>query len=106
MNTSFDRKLSNVYTQFTSLMGMKRPAPNPNATIRQATHSARHHTGSSRRLTDNEREQVIGMLKNQVPVMMIARIFKVSRPSVYNIRDTELPQYNRHGGEMAAAGGK
>lgn len=48
----------------------------------------RLNTGSSRRLTDDERATVVTMLESGVAVQSIASALKISRPSVYNIRNS------------------
>lgn len=100
MHKVIESKLTSLLEQCRALMGQTNKQLSPNAIIRAARHI--RHTGSTRRLTDNEREQVVEMIRKNIPVIMIAKIFRISRPSVYNIRDAELPTLNRHNMTLSA----
>lgn len=84
-------QLNGRLSSLAHILGIKQPA------VRMAQ-SARRHVGSSRRLTDIEQTQILGMLRADIPILMICAIYHVSRPTIYNLRDKHAPELNRRNG--------
>lgn len=66
--------------------------------VRRAKGSRRPNPARGRRLSIEEKNQALAWLQHGVAVSYIATQLKVTRPTIYNLRDKYLPDLNRNRG--------
>lgn len=86
---TIEKLFNELQTQFAALF--KGPPPPPlKATVLKVTPATRQRKfGSRKRLNDGEKEAIASLLANKqinVPVATVAKMFGVSRVSIYNLR--------------------
>ena len=64
----------------------------PESPKKDYTVNSRGYVGTSRRLTDKEKEQALDMWDNGYTVQSIATGLKTSRPTIYSILHRERPE--------------
>lgn len=102
--------LRNTMPNSTAKRGPGRPrsvysAPIPRIKTRRARSSAKTLSRRPRsahlrdnRMSEQEKAQALSWLKEGVSVAYIADTFKVTRPTIYNLRDKYAPKLNRRRG--------